>query len=709
MDGMDEIKQTFFQECDEQLTDLETGLLAIQSGDDDDETINAVFRAVHSIKGGAGAFQLEDLVRFSHTFETTLDLIRQEKLEATAAVLQTMLRASDVLADLVDAARTGSAVSGDTWHGLVDELALLSDSAPVDDDDDDGMGEIDFQPIVLDLDFGDPEETSNDPQSVVIRFEPKPELYANANDPCLLLRELTQLGECEVTCDIDAVPALDQVDPNGSYLSWTVNLTSSASLSDVREVFEFVEDDCLLEIETEAANLEGEDTPEFEIDDLPEIVSLEPETNCVEEVATVEPPAAAPSSDTAEATAAKAPVQQTIRVDLDRVDRLINLVGELVINQAMLSQSVSAVQLDSQADVMTGLEELEQLTRELQESVMAIRAQPVKSLFQRMGRTVREAAQATEKAVRLHTEGEMTEVDKTVIDRLADPLTHMIRNAVDHGLEKPEQRAEAGKPEEGTVKLSAAHRSGRVVIEISDDGAGIKRERVRQIAVDKGIISEDAQLTDNEIDNLIFAPGFSTATEVSDLSGRGVGMDVVRRSIEGLGGRISITSTPGHGSIFSLSLPLTLAVLDGMIVTVGEHTLVVPITAIVETLKPTQADIHSLGADGRVVSIRDQFVPLIDTQAELGFEGSRSSLNDSVIMLVETDKGNRSALLFDAIQDQSQVVIKSLETNYGQVEGIAAATILGDGRVALILDVDALVSRSREPFIQSEPQLALAG
>ncbi len=366
----------------------------------------------------------------------------------------------------------------------------------------------------------------------------------------------------------------------------------------------------------------------------------------------------------------------------------------------MLAQRIHAEGYAASSNVMIGLDELEQLTREIQESVMAIRAQPVKPLFQRMSRIVREVCEATGKEVRLRTEGESVEVDKTVIERLADPLTHMIRNAVDHGIETRETRIAAGKPPEGTVKLLAAHRSGRVTIEITDDGAGINRKRVREKAISKGLIAPDAQLSDSEIDNLLFLPGFSTAEAVSNISGRGVGMDVVKRSIQALGGRISITSRPGKGSTFSLSLPLTLAVLDGMVVSTAGQTLVVPLTAIFETLKPRDSMVHSLGGNARVISIRDTFVPLIDVGRSLGFSPSQKAAADGVAILVENETGGRHALLVDAIQDQRQVVIKSLETNYGKIDGIAAATILGDGRVALILDVDTVVSNA-----YSDPQL----
>jgi two-component system chemotaxis sensor kinase CheA len=315
----------------------------------------------------------------------------------------------------------------------------------------------------------------------------------------------------------------------------------------------------------------------------------------------------------------------------------------------------------------------------------------VKSVFQRMPRLVREIAESTGKRVRLVTEGEGTEVDKTVIERLSDPITHMLRNAIDHGLETPDARAAAGKPAEGVVRLSAAHRSGRIVIEVADDGKGIDRKRVREIAQNKGLIAADAALSEDEIDNLIFLPGFSTAASVSNISGRGVGMDVVKRSIQSLGGRIMISSQPGRGSTFTLSLPLTLAVLDGMVVTAGAHTLVAPLPAIVETLKAKPADVRRIGPRDAVLAVRGAHVPLIDIGVALGWRTTPIDPTLGVTLLVESESGGRAALVVDAIQGQRQVVIKSLEANYQRVDAVAAATILGDGRVALILDVDAIV------------------
>jgi two-component system chemotaxis sensor kinase CheA len=732
LSDMDALRQIFFQECEEQLAELERGLLEIQNGGASDmEIVNAVFRAVHSVKGGAGAFALEDLVRFAHIFETVLDEVRKGRLTAAEPVVETLLRAADVLTDLVRVARDGGDVDQARIGSVSDELSLLSgappDAAAHSAEADDSVDDLDFTPVVFELPvFDEAPATPSEPPlaEFTITFKPHASLYANANEPAVLMRELERLGEITVACDTSSVPPLTDIDPEATYLSWTVVLKTTQGEEDVRAVFEFVDGDCDLTIVGANSTATGPDedeiaallrrvleTPAEPMEAADNVVSFagadhrEPDSAPSNAQAA---PAKAEPAKGEKATGGEA-AQATIRVELDRVDRLMNLVGELVINQAMLSQRLTEAGLARSTEVASGLDEFEQLTRDIQEGVMAIRAQPVKSVFQRMPRLVREVAAATGKKVRLVTEGEGTEVDKTVIERLADPLTHMIRNAIDHGLEKPEVRLAAGKREEGLVRLSAAHRSGRIVIDIADDGAGINRPRVRAIAEEKGLIPTNAQLTDEEIDNLIFLPGFSTASTISDISGRGVGMDVVKRSIQALGGRVSITSRPGEGSTFTLSLPLTLAVLYGMVVTVADQTLVVPLTSIVETLKPKLHDVHGFGDEARVIALRNNFIPLVDVGRELGFRSQAADPGAGVAILVESDGGAHSALLVDSILGQRQVVIKSLEANYGRVPGIAAATILGDGRVALILDVDAVVAASSNGSMGQESTLALAG
>lgn len=736
MDAFEAIKATFFQECDELLADLEAKLMLLEQGQTDLETINAVFRAVHSVKGGAGAFGLEALVRFAHVFETLMDELRAGRKPCDTVTIKTLLRASDVLADHIQAAQgLVPPVDEARSAGLVAEMQLLTHGGeappPVEEENDD----FGFTPMAFDRPLDEP-TAAPDAKTVGWRivFKPRGQMYANANETGLLLRELGRLGPTKVVLDDGAVPVLDALSVEDGCLTWIINLDAAVDETAVREVFDFVESDCELTITPLGSNMGDasdmtatfEDEPAAILpasDDLDiaallakaggavvetpaettPFVAFEPEPAPV-----VAPtPVAAPAPvAAAQASAPVAPAPVTIRVDLDRVDRLINVVGELVIQQAMLSQRVLESGLARSSGIALGLEDLELLTREIQDSVMAIRAQPVKSVFQRMPRLVREVADMVSKQVRLVTVGEDTEVDKTVVERLAEPITHMLRNAIDHGLETPDERVAAGKPAEGTVRLAALHRSGRIVIEISDDGRGINRERVKKIAVDKGLIAPDAALTDEQIDNLIFAPGFSTAAVVSDISGRGVGMDVVKRSIQALGGRISISSVPGKGSTFTLSLPLTLAVLDGMVVTAAEQTLIAPLPAIVESLTPQAADLHFVGGVDPVIRFRDRFLPLIDVALIMGFREQPMNPTDGVAVVVETESGQQAALLFDAIQGQRQVVIKSLETNYQQVEGVAAATILGDGRVALILDVDVIVTDMRRKSIRPDFKLA---
>ena len=780
MDSLAAIKVTFFQECDEQLAELETGLLAMEGGDRDSETVNAVFRAVHSVKGGAGAFGLEPLVRFAHVFETTLDDMRSGKLAIETPVVRTMLRAADVLADHVKAAKDDVALPEGASAAVAAELAALCGGGPALPSD--TIEGLDFQPVQFtDFDLGaaapaepapppfglpagaapaEPPAMPVEPPAAAagpsgpaaeipaaagegrrtVAMRPHPALYAKANEAALLLRELGRLGPMQVELDASRLPLLADLQPEHSYLAWTATLPDSVDEASIREVFEFVDGDCDITLGTAAEpGIAPEPQPAAPPAAAPE-AGFDITALLAHVRATVAPvdaanaasaaaaealpppappvvlhPAAAPAAKpaapaTPPSDAAAPPPSQTIRVDLDRVDRLINLVGELVINQAMLTQRVSESGLARSSSVAVGLDDLEQLTREIQDSVMAIRAQPVKSVFQRMPRLVREVAAMTGKQVRLVTEGEATEVDKTVIERLSDPITHMIRNAIDHGLESTEKRLAGGKQAVGTVRLAALHRGGRIVIEVGDDGGGIDRARVRQVAIDKGLIAAEAELSDEETDNLIFMPGFSTAAAISDISGRGVGMDVVRRSIAALGGRITITSRPGLGSTFTLSLPLTLAILDGMVVSVAGHTLVAPLTAIIETLQPKSTNVRKLGPDSPLIIVRDAYVPLIDVGLKLGYRDAPLPPTSGVSLLVETEGGGQAALLVDAIQGQRQVVIKSLEANYRSVPGIAAATILGDGRVALILDVDAVVSRDApDPVPAAMPALAAAG
>lgn len=714
-DPLDEIRVVFFQECSDLLEELEDGLYAMRDGEETDDTVNAVFRAVHSIKGGAGAFGLDLLVSVSHQFETVLDKVRSGTLETSPDLIELFMRCADKLNDLVSAAKNGVESDPSVCAELVEALKKYDDpgaveapaapaaSAPASDGDG-------FQVAPLDFDFGsDEEEAAAAPWSVT--FKPHAELYKRGNDCCNLVSILLDMGATSARIEMNDAPIWSDLATDTPHLVWHVEMPGETSEDAIREVFEFVEDDCDLTLERAGGASDNAPQPdEFgfvptqldlsddgDDDFSPQKLDLsfdEPEESAPVPVAAPVPesaPAPAKAKAPEKKPDAKSESSSTIRVDLNRVDRLINLIGELVINQSMLSQGFESMNAPVNQQLSDGLGHLRQLTRDIQDSVMAIRAQPIKPLFRRMSRIVRETGEAIGKNVQLVTEGEGTEIDKTIIERLADPLTHMIRNAVDHGLEMPDKRVESGKSETGTVRLTAVHRSGRVVIEIADDGAGINRKKVREIAVEKGLVAPDVSLSDNEIDNLLFMPGFSTAKEVSNLSGRGVGMDVVKRSIQSLGGRVSLESEPGKGSVFTISLPLTLAVMDGMIVRIDDQLMVVPLSEIVETIKPSATAIHQLTPTQGVILVRGEYVPIIDVGYELGFRDRTVDAKNGVILLSETETGDRSALLLDGILDQRQVVIKGLEENYGEVPGVAAVTILGDGNIALILDVDGLL------------------
>lgn len=688
MSGLDALKETFFVECEDLLDALTDGLSSMADGSSDAETVHAVFRAVHSIKGAAGAFALNDLVAFAHKFETVLDLVRSDQLQPDAEVLHLLQRAGDILADLVDAARNESEPASDMVEAVTEALVELANA------NSEPEAEFVFQPIGLGLgmDAGGPPPA---PSGYQIRFQTGPGFFENGHDPLRLFTALAELGPVTSRCDLSALPPLAELDPGLCYLAWDLTVDTGCPEPMLREIFSFAEGYCTLEI----TPLEGpaqEGGGGFAALPFAPLAAEPPAETAAAKAedappATPAPPAAKDKAKPA-AAASEGP-RPTLRVDLERVDKLINSVGELIINQAVISQKVSEAGLPAASELLADLDDYKLLARELQEAVMAIRAQPVKPLFQRMSRIVREVSDATGKPIQLITLGEGTEVDKTVIEKLADPLTHMVRNAIDHGIEPPEARTAAGKPALGTVTLSAEHRSGSVIIDVCDDGGGLKRDKIKETAIRKGLIAPDADLSESEIDNLLFAPGFSTAATVTNLSGRGVGMDVVKTAITSLGGRIMIKSTPGQGSTFSIALPLTLAVLDGMVVTVADQTMVVPLASILETIRPGPSDIRQIGREGHILAIRGAYVPIIDLADCLGLQQGAFDPTAQVILLVRRADGQQMALAVKSIADQRQVVIKSLEGNYGNTPGIAAATILGDGKIALIVDPESLITK----------------
>ena len=689
MDDLAEFKQTYFQECEDLLADLEGQLTALQDGETDDEILHAAFRAIHSIKGGAGAFGFTQLVGFAHVFETVLDQMREHRLETSNANVALLIRAGDILADLVTAAQNDETPSEGFGKDLLESLHELAgtSSEQDDDDDDDIFDDVNFSDDDSDGGEADGQEGASAARDVTITFASTPQLFHRANDPIIIIRELKTLGTLETEVDDSSLPTLKDIEPDGSYLTWRFKLTTSATEDDIRSVFEFVLDDCELSIEEQAA----ERIEEVKEERPKDKEVAKPPTPTSSNVPDKKPPA-------------------SIRVDLERIDRLVNMVGELVITQAMLREQINQLSAEDQAGILHGVESLALQMRELQDGVMSIRAQPVKSVFSRMTRLVRELSCSLNKEAKLVISGENTEIDKTVIEELSDPLTHMIRNSMDHGLETPEEREQAGKPREGTIQLIAEHRNGKIVISVGDDGRGINREKVLKKAIDKGLVSADANPSDDEIDNLILLPGFSTADQVSNVSGRGVGMDVVVRKIQNMGGRIGITSVPGKSSQFSLTLPLTLAVLDGMIIRIGDEFYIIPITSIVESLRPDNDAIHELASGGEVLAIRGGFIQLVDLAGLFGIQPKTKQAHDLLVVVVETGASGPIGLVVDELVGQQQVVIKSLEANYRRVQGLAGATILGNGMVALILDVDGLhaMSHQARPYMVEASSLQTA-
>ncbi len=713
----DEIQNIFFVECEESLEAAEAGLDACKAGTQDAETINAIFRAVHSIKGGAGAFGYSALQTFTHCFETLLADVRENKVEISGDLVNNLLNALDCLRDHVDAAQTGSDAPDDAAileyltkaheaaNAGPEDKPKASESTESDDDDIDAL---------LDDLLGDagpeadaPSQSDNSEAIAAnnwfVTLRPKAGAMDNGCEPLLWLRELNVLGgECQ-DCDIASVPALEEFDPASGYLGWTFRMPGSVSQDQVQEIFEFAEDDCILQFSEdgcEPASSSEEAATEGPSEEPAQ--SDQPSTNPAPEAPVPQAKAASkpasssqPSAKSTQADNAPAagaaqnvtPVSQSIRIDLGKLDKLIDGVGELVIAQAMLTQRLA----DHDIAHVEELSMLDSLVRDVQESAMAFRAQPIGSVFSRVPRLLRELATSTGKHVKLEVHGESTELDKTVIERLGEPLTHLIRNAVDHGIEDADERRNNGKDPEGTLTLSAEQKAGRVLIRISDDGRGISAEKVLAKAMANGLITEDAQLSEEEINNLVFAPGFSTAEKVSSVSGRGVGMDVVRQNVKELGGRIMIESKPGVGTSFIMALPLTLAISDGMIVQSGDQSLVVPLAHVVESLRPMPSDIKAMGSEGCMVNVRGRFLPVLSLATLTGGSSELTDPCQGVAVIVETERCGQAALLVDTITDQRQFVIKSLDTHYHAVDGVAGATILGNGRVALIVDVDHLV------------------
>ncbi len=683
---MDDIQAIFFEECAEGLAIAEQGLSAMQDGDVSAETIAGVFRAVHSIKGGAGAFGHAELTKFAHYFENVLDEVRAGRIAPTAGVTRVMLSAFDVLTDHVAFARGIAPAPADAAAIAALEAVLRDRGAESEDSpatvaieepaaapvDDDPFG---FEPVGVVLDDLDAPAIEEAPAAWTIVFAPSRGAMANGAEPMLVVREVEMMGGRIESVDISSLPSLRDMDPEQGYFSWTLSLPGTVTEESITECFDFVAPDSKVEISRAASVEQRPEVAPVSTEALPSaprlsLVETPPEDVAVKAVERAPEPAA-----------------QNIRVDLVKLDLLLNLVGELVIRNSILADRLSPA--DQQR---VELPELARLTRQIQDNVMSLRAQPIRQAFSRVPRMLRDLASETGKQVTLETIGETTEVDKGVIEKIGDPLTHLIRNAVDHGIETPEQRIAAGKPPQGTIRLSAEQKGARIFVRVSDDGKGIDRARVRAKAVERGIIAADVQMTDEEIDQLICAPGFSTAESISNISGRGVGMDVVRSNVEALGGRVEIASTPGEGTSFTMVLPLTLAILDGMIVRLAGQRFVLPLANVTETVQPAPGQVKRTSPTTEVIDMRGQYFPVKRATDIFELHGAERPIEDSLVVIVESESAGHVGLVVDTIDDRREVVIKSLDQNLYPIRGLGGATILGDGSIALILDIEALVA-----------------
>ncbi|WP_133501412.1 chemotaxis protein CheA [Cognatilysobacter terrigena] len=650
---MSRFHAAFFEESREGLDTMESGLLGMEAGRSDADTINAIFRAAHSIKGGAGTFGFKYISDFTHVMETLLDEARAGKRHLDSAAVSVLLPSVDVLRGMLQYAENGGALDQAAIDASKRELdTLLTGVAPT-------------MPTAAAA-----RPKSDGPECWRISFRPFESLFMSGNDPLRMLRELADLGARDIVCFDDTLPKFGAFDPVNAYLGWSFELPGTVKRAAIDDVFAWVEDQCDLSIEAVE----------------PQVVEVEAAPAAAETTQADPHAAAAGGSGAAESS---------IRVAVTKIDQLINLVGEIVITQAMLQQRADGLDPVKYEGLLAAINQLERNSRDLQEAVMSVRMLPVDFAFSRFPRMVRDLATRLGKKVRLKTVGEQTELDKGVIEKIVDPLVHLIRNSIDHGLELPEDRRAAGKDETGTISLTAMHQGGHIVIEVTDDGRGLNRDKILAKAIERNLpLAENP--TDAQVWELIFHPGFSTADKLTDVSGRGVGMDVVRKNIQALGGSVDIRSVTGKGSTMTIRLPLTLAILDGMTVAVGSEVFVLPLNVVVESLQPKDDEVRTIGGGDRVLRLRDDYIPMVNLSEQYGLgPGTSAMLDTPAIAVVVESEGKRIALEVDELIGQQQVVIKNLESNYRKVAGVSGATILGDGRVALIVDADGLAQHIR--------------
>ncbi len=665
--------QLFFEESYEGLDNMESGLLELKTGDADQETINTIFRAAHSIKGGSGTFGFTELSDFTHLMETLLDEMRDGQRQVTEASIKVLLEAVDCLREMITAVERQQNIDQQkvAEHRKILERELVGDKGAIE--------------RVVDQSDNDQASDENGGQTWSIAFKPHRTMLQTGNDPVRIFRELTTLGKFECQLDLSSIPEFYDMDPTQSYLSWRLSLEGGIDLADIEEAFEWVDDECDLLISSTTAIL-----PDLSKKPGDESKSSQPQpvistSEKVESLgATAKTPPKTPKSS------------GSIRVDTQKIDTLINMVGELVITQSMLSLMGEDFDMSKLDQLNHGLMQMERHTRELQASVLNIRMLPISFIFSRFPRLVHDMSTKLGKKIELKLVGEQTEVDKTVIEMLSDPLVHLVRNSLDHGIEMPEERVALGKMETGRVMLQAFQRNDNIIVEIKDDGRGLDKEKLKAKAIEKGLISQDSILTEQQIFELIFMPGFSTAESLTDISGRGVGMDVVRQNIQALGGEITIHSELGKGMTISIFLPLTLAILEGQSIAVGDERYILPLASVIESCHIDKVQINRMMEGTETIEVQGEFLPIIRLHRIFNIPSAKAKhLNEGLIVVVE-GHGVKCGLFIDRLLGQQQVVIKSLEENYRKVDGISAATILGDGSVALILDIAGLVRLAQQ-------------
>ncbi len=628
----------FFEESHEGLQIMEAGLLGLDPGKPDPEVINNVFRAAHSMKGGAGTFGFSGIAGFTHVLETTLSELRERRRMVTRELVDALLKSVDVLRYMLDCGKTGTAVDEERVRNV--EAALQAVPAPP-----------------------PPAPAAAAKPGWDIKFFPHRNLLQSGNDPYRILRELRALGELEVQVNIDALPGLAALEVEQCYLGWNLRHHGDHDARTIRELFAWVEGECQLEL-----TLRGERrqrTGRRRDDD-------------------------GPQNDIGGEGATKGAEQASIRVNINKIDTLINLVGELVITQSILNRLADSEDVAHVGKLREVVDSLERNTRELQDQAMRIRMVPTEGAFQRLQRLVRSLGESLGKQVDLQMTGGTTEVDKTVLEKIIDPLVHLVRNAMDHGIETPEQRLAAGKPAAGRLHILARQEGGNIIIEVQDDGGGLNVSAILQKARERMLIAPDEELTEAQIHDLIFQAGFSTASGISAVSGRGVGMDVVRRNINDLGGSVSVSSVPGRGSTFTIKLPLTLAILDAQLARVGNQIIVIPVLNIIESVQVRPGMVNYIAGESEVYRFRDEYIPVIRLHEAFGIAPLVTKLEQGLVIVVDAGR-QKAALFVEDMVGQQQVVIKSLETNFRAVPGLIGATVLGDGAIAIIVDIGGLL------------------